>query len=50
MSNLQGIQKVDTLIVGAGSIDQAHKPNEYIRVEQINKCGELLDNLINNYQ
>ena len=50
MNNLQGIKKVDTLVGGAGSIDQTHKSNEYISVEQINKCGEFLDNLINSYQ
>ncbi len=50
MSNLQSIKKVYTLVVGAGSMDQAHKSNEYINVEQINKCGEFLDNLINSYQ
>ena len=50
MNNLQGIKKVDTLVGRAGSIDQAHKSNEYISVEPINKCGEFLDNLINSYQ
>jgi acetylornithine deacetylase/succinyl-diaminopimelate desuccinylase-like protein len=50
MGNLQGIKKVETSVVGAGSIDQTHKFNEYISVEQINKYGEFLDNLINSYQ
>ena len=50
MSNLQGIKKSWHIGRGAGSIDQAHKSNEYISVEQINKCGEFLDNLINSYQ
>ena len=40
---------IPTIVCGPGSIDQAHKPNEYISIEQINKCGEFLDNLIDSY-
>ena len=40
---------IPTIVCGPGSIDQAHKPNEFISVEQINKCSKFLDNLIDSY-
>ena len=40
---------IPTIVCGPGSIDQAHKPNEYISIEQIKKCGNFLDNLISSY-
>ncbi len=40
---------IPTIVCGPGSIDQAHKPNEYIRIEQIKKCSNFLDNLISSY-
>ena len=36
-------------IIDPGSIDQAHKPNEFISIEQINSCSKFLDNLIDNH-
>jgi len=36
---------VATLICGPGSIAQAHKPDEFISYEQLNRCTEMLDNL-----
>jgi acetylornithine deacetylase len=39
---------IPTIVCGPGSIDQAHKPNEYIDVEQMIKGGEFLDKLIKN--
>ena len=38
-----------TIVCGPGSIDQAHKPNEFISIEQINSCSKFLDNLIDNH-
>ena len=35
-----------TVICGPGSIDQAHKPNEYIEYSQIKKGENFIDNLI----
>jgi acetylornithine deacetylase len=38
---------IPSVVCGPGNIDQAHKANEYISIEQIVKGGEFLDNLIN---
>lgn len=45
------IQQVvgDTLILGAGSIDQAHQPNEYLSLSQIQPYTLLLRQLITHY-
>ena len=37
---------IPTLICGPGNIDQAHKANEYISLEQLKKGGRFLDCLI----
>jgi acetylornithine deacetylase len=36
---------VPTIVIGPGSIEQAHKPNEYLSFDQIAKCGQFLANL-----
>lgn len=36
---------ISTVLFGPGSIEQAHKPNEYIAVEQIEAFQEFLDRL-----
>lgn len=45
------IQQVvgDTIILGAGSIDQAHQPNEYLSLSQIEPYTLLLRQLITHY-
>ena len=35
-----------TIVCGPGSIDQAHKPNEFIEISQIEKCAEFVEKLI----
>ena len=40
---------IPSVVCGPGNIDQAHKANEYISIEQIVKGGEFLDNLINHF-
>jgi acetylornithine deacetylase len=35
-----------TVVCGPGSIDQAHKANEYISIDQLEMGGKFLDNLI----
>ena len=40
---------IPTIVCGPGSIDQAHKPDEYISIQQIEKGGIFIDKLINNY-
>ena len=37
---------IETIVCGPGNIDQAHKPNEFISIEQINKCEVFLKNII----
>ncbi|WP_337262641.1 MULTISPECIES: acetylornithine deacetylase [unclassified Serratia (in: enterobacteria)] len=36
---------VATLICGPGSMDQGHKPDEYVSVEQLERCMKMLANL-----
>lgn len=36
---------VATLICGPGSMDQGHKPDEYVSVEQLERCMKMLTNL-----
>jgi acetylornithine deacetylase len=36
---------VPTIVIGPGSIDQAHKPNEFIALEQIAQCERFLERL-----
>ncbi len=38
---------VPTIIIGPGSIEQAHKPDEYIAFDQIVKCEQFLESLKN---
>ncbi|MCH8551315.1 MAG: acetylornithine deacetylase [Natronospirillum sp.] len=37
---------VPTVVLGPGSIDQAHKPNEFVAVDQLERCGQFLDRLL----
>jgi acetylornithine deacetylase len=37
---------IPSIICGPGSIEQAHKPNEYITLEQVARCESFLDRLI----
>ena len=36
----------ETIVCGPGSIEQAHKPNEYIEEKQLKKCDEFLTKII----
>jgi len=36
---------IPTIVVGPGSIDQAHKPNEYIDLDQVAECERFLTRL-----
>lgn len=36
---------VATLVCGPGSMDQGHKPDEFVTVEQLNRCTTMLSNL-----
>jgi acetylornithine deacetylase len=37
---------IPTVVLGPGSIDQAHKPNEYITLEQVAACEQFFGRLI----
>ena len=37
---------IPTVVCGPGGIDQAHKPNEFIALEQIDKCHVFFDKLM----
>lgn len=36
---------IDTVICGPGSIDQAHKADEFVSLDQLDRCLKLLENL-----
>ena len=36
---------IDTVICGPGSIEQAHKPDEFIELEQLSACLEMIEGL-----
>lgn len=36
-----------TVICGPGSMEQGHKPDEYVTVEQMQRCDMMLDRLLN---
>ena len=38
--------KIATAICGPGSMSQGHKPDEYVSIDQINKCEEILSQLL----
>ena len=37
---------IPTVICGPGGIEQAHKPNEFVELEQIKKCHNFFDKLL----
>jgi acetylornithine deacetylase len=37
---------IDTIILGPGNIDQAHQPDEYMSLEMVQPCIEILQKLI----
>ncbi len=37
---------IPSVVIGPGSIDQAHKADEYIAIDQLAACGGFLDRLI----
>ena len=37
---------INSLICGPGSIDQAHKPDEFVSREQLRYCDRMLENLV----
>jgi acetylornithine deacetylase len=41
---------VPTVVCGPGSITQAHKPNEFVAIEQLTKCENFIDRLLDKLQ
>jgi len=37
---------IPTVVCGPGSMQQGHKPDEYIEVEQMDRCDAMLDSLL----
>ena len=37
---------IPTVVCGPGSVDQAHKPNEFVSVEQVEKCEQFMTRLM----
>ena len=40
---------METIVMGPGSIDRAHQPDEYLELDQIGPCIELLTHCIRHY-
>ena len=40
---------MDTIVIGPGNIDQAHKPNEYMSIDMINPTKNFLRQLVSDY-
>ena len=38
--------KIPTVVCGPGSIDQAHKPDEYLTTDQLSRCDQMMDALL----
>ncbi len=38
---------VPTVVCGPGSMAQGHKPDEFVSVEQLNRCDDMLEKLLN---
>ena len=38
---------IPTIVCGPGSMDQGHKPDEFISEKQLELCDNMLENLIN---
>jgi len=36
----------ETIVLGPGSIEQAHKPDEYVSINQLNRCDAFLSKLV----
>lgn len=41
--------KIPTVLCGPGSIEQAHRANEFVSVEQLKKCEEVITKLVQNF-
>jgi acetylornithine deacetylase len=37
---------IPSVVIGPGSIDQAHKADEFVAISELAKCGSFIDKLI----
>jgi acetylornithine deacetylase len=37
---------IPAVVCGSGSIDQAHKPDEFVTIDQLQRCDTMLDALL----
>ena len=37
---------IPTVVCGPGSIDQAHKPDEFVAIDQLQRCDAMMDSLL----
>ena len=37
---------INCLVCGPGSIEQAHKPDEFVHREQMRYCDQMIENLV----
>jgi acetylornithine deacetylase len=42
----QGGAGIPTVVCGPGSVDQAHRPNEFVSIEQVAKCERFMERLL----
>ena len=42
----QHVAGIPTVVIGPGSIEQAHKPDEWIALEQLAACAAFVDRLV----
>lgn len=40
------IADIPTVVIGPGSIEQAHKPDEFVEIAELSKCAAFIDRLI----
>jgi acetylornithine deacetylase len=41
-----GMLGIPTVVCGPGSIDQAHRPDEFVAVDQLDRCDAMMDTLL----
>jgi acetylornithine deacetylase len=41
---------IPTIVMGPGSIEQAHCANEFVELEQLRKCEQILQELVRNFE
>ena len=40
---------IPAIVCGPGDIEQAHRPNEFVSIEQLNLCENVLRNIIHSF-